>query len=254
MDFYKNLLNSLEEAADPACVIIANFNICKREDPEEHVHLEWAMKFDEENELVFDRPEIAKEALTYLTGPRAKYSDFLLRQIFTDEKVNVHKPAFDKNMQLDFDNFYHFITKLDYSKDYSDKYFVVFAPVSAEVLLKDNNPRSNEVFDEALHNVITKKKDLKLELASWDKEPGSINLNVPINDLEQERLEELGVKVNRLTTDEGIEEVSSTINIAKDETPVIDFSQRLTLPGQEDEPQEIDNLKNLETKLFGDIL
>lgn len=212
MEFYKELLDTLEEGLSPACVTITTFNICRKEDPEEHIHLEWAMKCDEETgEIIFDRPQLALEALKLLTTPRAKYSDFVLRQVFTDEKINMEAPSFNDNLSINFDNFYHFINKLEYSEKYSDKYFIVLAPVLTEIIESGHNLRANEIAEEPIKSLMFKKSALQKEIDTWDKEPKKISLNILINEVERKFLEDHGATIQEVLTNDTNDE-TLTVN------------------------------------------
>lgn len=195
MEFYRELLNTLDEGLAPECITITSFNICKKEDPEEHVHLEWAMKINENNELIFDRPEKALEALEFLVTPRAKYSDFVLRQIFTDEKINVDKPSFNEDLSINFDNFYHFINKIEYSEKFSDKYFIVLAPVLSGIIEDSHNLRNNEIAEEPEKSLLIKKTDIQKEIDTWNKKPAAVSLNILISETERKFLEEHGATI-----------------------------------------------------------
>lgn len=198
MEFYKRLLETLEEGDSLSSINIIYFNICKEEDPEEHVHLEWSMKYDENNNIIFDNPDVALEALKYLSTPRAKFSEIVIRQVFTDEKIDQDEPAFLPDLSLNFDNFYHFMNKLEYSKKFSDNHFIVLAPTQIEIFEKENTFSKNEIVEEPIKSLMIKKPDLLKDIENWNEKPSSLKINVLIDNDEMEDLQEKGAKINNL--------------------------------------------------------
>lgn len=175
---YGKLLDTLDEGDNPFSFVIVDFNICQKEDPEEHVHLQFSMRKDEEGNLLFDNHEVVKEVSNWLVSPRVKFADFVFHHVFVDEIIDPETPAIINN-QVNLANFTHFINKLEYSPDHSDKYFTVFAPVPIATLERTwRETKPNEYFDKPLKQVLFKVSEIK-ETLTKEMVPGEFTIDLP---------------------------------------------------------------------------
>lgn len=178
---YKEFFSNVEEGESWAVVLHVLFNLCDRRDKEEHEHIEWFMQLQEDGSIIYSNTDGPRRTAELVLQSRAKWSNFMVRAIFTDELVD-GTPVTTEALQ-DLNNLFHFMNRWEFSVNSSDKYFKVFDPVPAEVTEEFIDKTKNLVADQPLGRLFWSSKDLRAA-AEDSKEGGEIYYRLPVSDPE----------------------------------------------------------------------